>query len=389
MKASLLEATWKPRTGFIATKRDEVEKRAVSGSRIWYNPGLRLTELDPPSVGPKGLLIKVKACGICGSDVHMFEKDAEGYMLYPGLTKLPVVIGHEFSGEVVRVGSEVVDFKAGDMVTAEEMWWCGECDPCRTGYPNQCKNLEEVGFTVNGGFAEYIAVHQKYCWKINDLMSVYGSEGKAYEAGSLTEPTAVSYNALFIRAGGFKPGANVVVYGAGPIGLASVALAKAAGAERVICFDISDPRLQVAKLVGADYTFNSLDLSKKGTHAFEKVLELTGGSGADVHVEAAGAPDKTLPDMEKSLAIGGKIAVIGRADVRVAIYLESFQVRASQIFGSQGHSGSGIFPSVIRLFASGKMDMTKIITRRYALSEFMDAIRQASKRLDSKITVKP
>jgi len=389
MKASLLEATWKPRTGFIATKRDEVEKRAVSGSRIWYNPGLRLTELDPPSVGPKGLLIKVKACGICGSDVHMFEKDAEGYMLYPGLTKLPVVIGHEFSGEVVRVGSEVVDFKAGDMVTAEEMWWCGECDPCRTGYPNQCKNLEEVGFTVNGGFAEYIAVHQKYCWKINDLMSVYGSEGKAYEAGSLTEPTAVSYNALFIRAGGFKPGANVVVYGAGPIGLASVALAKAAGAERVICFDISDPRLQVAKLVGADYTFNSLDLSKKGTHAFEKVLELTGGSGADVHVEAAGAPDKTLPDMEKSLAIGGKIAVIGRADVRVAIYLESFQIRASQISGSQGHSGSGIFPSVIRLFASGKMDMTKIITRRYALSEFMDAIRQASKRLDSKITVKP
>lgn len=342
-----------------------------------------------PRIGPKDLLIKVKACGICGSDVHMFEKGSEGYMLYPGLTKLPVVIGHEFSGEVTQVGKSVADFKVGDMVTAEEMWWCGKCDPCRTGYPNQCKNLEEVGFTVNGGFAEYIAVHLKYCWKINDLMSVYGSEEKAYEAGSLTEPTAVSYNALFIRAGGFKPGANVVVYGAGPIGLASVALAKAAGAEKVICFDISDPRLQVAKLVGADYTFNSWELSKKGVHAFEKVLELTDGMGADMHVEAAGAPDKTLPDMEKSLAIGGKIAVIGRADVRAAIYLESFQVRASQIFGSQGHSGSGIFPSVIRLFASGKMDMTKIITRRYALSEFMDAISQASKRVDSKITVRP
>jgi len=389
MQASLLEATWKPRTGFPVTKRDEGEKRAVAGSRIWFNPSLRLTELDSPQVGPKGILIKVKACGICGSDVHMYEKDTEGYMLYPGLTRLPVVIGHEFSGEVTQVGNEVVDFRAGDMVTAEEMWWCGECDPCRVGYPNQCKNLEEVGFTVNGGFAEYIAVHQKYCWKINDLMSVYGSEEKAYEAGSLTEPTAVSYNALFIRAGGFKPGANVVVYGAGPIGLASVALAKAAGAERVICFDISDPRLQVAKLVGADYTFNSSELSKRGVRAFEKVMELTGGSGADMHVEAAGAPDKTLPDMEKSLAIGGKIAVIGRADVRVAIYLESFQVRASQIFGSQGHSGSGIFPSVIRLFASGKMDMTKIITRRYALSEFMDAIGQASKRVDSKITVRP
>jgi len=389
MLASLLEAAWKPRTGFRVTKRDEEGKRAIVGSRIWFNPRLRLTELDSPQLGPKDLLIKVKACGICGSDVHMYEKDAEGYMLYPGLTRLPVVIGHEFSGEVAQVGNDVAGFRAGDMVTAEEMWWCGECDPCRTGYPNQCKNLEEAGFTVNGGFAEHIAVNQKYCWKIDDLVSVYGSEDKAYEAGSLTEPTAVSYNALFIRAGGFKPGANVVVYGAGPIGLASVALAKAAGAERVICFDISDPRLQVAKLVGADYTFNSLELSKKGSHAFEKVLELTNGSGADMHVEAAGAPDKTLPDMEKSLAIGGKIAVIGRADVRAAIYLESFQVRASQIFGSQGHSGSGIFPSVIRLFASGKMDMTKIITRRYALSEFMDAIGQASKRVDSKITVKP
>ena len=389
MLASLLEAAWRPRTGVTVTRRDEREKRAVAGSRIWFNPSLRLTELDPPKIGPKDLMIGVKACGICGSDVHMYEKDDEGYMLYPGLTKLPVVIGHEFSGEVIQVGNDVEGVGAGDMVTAEEMWWCGECDPCRTGFPNQCRNLEEVGFTVNGGFAERIAVHQKYCWKINELLSVYGSEEKAYEAGSLTEPTAVSYNALFIRAGGFKPGANVVVYGAGPIGLASVALAKAAGAEKVICFDISDPRLQVAKLVGADHAFNSMELSKGGTRPFEKVPALTDGSGADMHVEAAGAPDKTLPDMERSLAIGGKIAVIGRADVRAAIYLESFQVGASQIFGSQGHSGSGIFPNVIRLFASGKVDMTKIITRRYALSEFMDAIKQASKRVDSKITVKP
>jgi hypothetical protein len=93
--------------------------------------------------------------------------------------------------------------------------------------------------------------------------------------------------------------------------------------------------------------------------------------------------------MQKSLAIGGKIAVIGRADISAPIYLESFQVRAGQIFGSQGHSGSGIFPSVIRLFASGKIDMTKIITGRYALSEFMEAMKQASKRVDSKITIKP
>jgi len=389
MLASVLEATWKPKKGFPVSKREEEMRRATSGSRIWFNPNLRLTEIDTPKVGPKDLLIKVKACGICGSDVHMFEKDAEGYMLYPGLTKLPVVIGHEFSGEVLQVGSSVSGFKAGDMVTAEEMWWCGECDPCRTGYLNQCQNLEEAGFTVDGGFAELIAVHQKYCWKINDLMSVYGSEDKVYEAGSLTEPTAVSYNALFIRAGGFKPGANVVVYGAGPIGLSSIALAKASGAEKVVCFDISDARLKIARIVGADFAFNSERLTRDGIQPHEKVLEITGGYGADMQVEAAGAPDKTLPNMQKSLAIGGKIAVIGRADISAPIYLESFQVRAGQIFGSQGHSGSGIFPSVIRLFASGKIDMTKIITSRYALSEFMEAMKQASKRVDSKITIKP
>jgi threonine dehydrogenase-like Zn-dependent dehydrogenase len=389
MLASILEATWKPRTGFRVTKEDEEKKRAISGSRIWHNPRVRLAEIEAPPIGPKDLLVKVRACGICGSDVHMYEKDAEGYMLYPGLTRLPVVIGHEFSGEVVEVGRDVRGFRTGEMVTAEEMWWCGECNPCRTGFPNQCRYLEEVGFTVNGGFADCISVQQKYCWKIDELMNAYGSEEKAYEAGSLTEPASVSYNALFIRAGGFKPGANVVVYGAGPIGLSSIALAKAAGAEKVICFDISDSRLQVARLMGADHAFNSEDLARKGMRPYERVLELTGGSGADMHVEAAGAPDRTVPEMERSMAVGGKVAVIGRADVRAPVYLEAFQTGAAQIFGSQGHSGSGIFPNVIRLFASGKIDMTKIITRRYRLPEFMDAIEQASRRVDSKITVRP
>ncbi|MEM2886410.1 MAG: scyllo-inosose 3-dehydrogenase [Thermoproteota archaeon] len=389
MLAAILNATWKPRKGFAVSKMEEEARRAKSGSRVWFNPSVRLSDVTAPSVGPKDLLVRVKACGICGSDLHMQETDAEGYMLYPGLTKLPVVIGHEFSGEVIQVGSGVSGFKAGDMVTAEEMWWCGECDPCRTGYPNQCLNLEEAGFTADGGFAELISVHQKYCWKINGLLSAYGSEDKAYEAGSLAEPTAVSYNALFIRAGGFKPGSNVVVYGAGPIGLSSIALAKASGAEKVVCFDVSDPRLQIASLVGADFAFNSEELAIKGIRPHEKVLEITGGAGADMQVEAAGAPDRTLPEMEKSLAIGGKIAVIGRADVLAPVYLESFQVRAGQIFGSQGHSGSGIFPNVIRLFASGKIDMTRIITRRYSLSEFGDAVKQASKRVDAKITVKP
>jgi hypothetical protein len=310
-------------------------------------------------------------------------------MLYPGLTKFPCTLGHELSGVVEKVGREVGDFKEGDMVTTEEMIWCGECTPCRSGLPNHCVNLEELGFTINGGFAEYVIVGAKYCWKIDSLLDVYKTEDRVYEAGSLVEPTSVSYNAMFVRAGGFPPGAYVVVYGAGPIGLAAIQLAKAAGASKVIAFEIMPERIELAKKVGADYVFDPIELEKTGVRPYEKVLEITGGVGAEMQVEAAGAPAKTLPEMEKSLAINGKIAWIGRADIVAPIFLEYFQVRRSQIFGSQGHSGHGIFKNVIRLMAAGKVDMTKIITRKYKLEDVLEAMEQATKRVDAKITIKP
>ena len=128
---------------------------------------------------------------------------------------------------------------------------------------------------------------------------------------------------------------------------------------------------------------------KKGIEPWEKILEVTDGEGADMHVEAAGAPQHTLPQMQKSLAIGGKIAWIGRAPQEVPIYLEIFQVRRAQIFGSQGHSGWGTFRNVIRLMASGKIDMAKIITSRFKLSEALKAFERGHKRIDGKITIKP
>jgi len=340
-------------------------------------------------VGPKDLLIQVKACGVCGSDVHMYEKDREGYVLYPGLTRFPSILGHELSGVVKKVGSEAKGFKEGDMVTTEEMIWCGECTPCRNGVPNHCVNLEEIGFTIHGGFAEFLKVGAKYCWKIDAMLNAYGSEDRVYEAGSLVEPTSVSYHAMFTRGEGFKPGAFVVVYGAGPIGLAAISLAKAAGAGRVIAFETAQGRLELATKVGADFVFSPVELEKNGVAPNQKVMEITGGFGADMQIEAAGAPAKTLPQMEKSLAIGGKITWIGRADVQAPIFLENFQVRAGQVYGSQGHSGHGNFVNVIRLMAAGKIDMTKIITRRYRLDETLSAMEQATKRVDAKITLKP
>jgi len=383
MKGLVVSAEWSPKPGYVVSQFEKTTGKAITGNSIWKNPVLEVKDVPDPTPGPKDVVLKVRACGVCGSDVHFYETDNEGYMLYPGLTKFPCVIGHEFSGEVVAVGKEVKDLKVGDMVTAEEMIWCGECVPCRNGYPNQCLNLEEIGFTINGAFADYIVIGAKYCWKIDEIAERYGDKEKAFEAGALVEPTSVAYNGMFVRAEGFKPGGYVVVFGAGPIGLASIALAKASGASKIIAFEISNKRRELARLVGAEYVYNPTEVDP-----VEIILDVTKGAGADMLVESAGAPTKTIPAMEKTLAIGGKIVQIGRAAERVPVYLEYFQTHAGQIFGAQGHSGYGTFQNVIRLMASGRIDMTQIITSKFSLSDAVSAIKKTSQREDGKVMVR-
>jgi len=382
MRGVMLSARWEPREQYELSEFEKRTGKAVAGSSIWRHPELEVAEIEPPTPQADEVLIRVKACGICGSDVHFYEKDVEGYILYPGLTKFPTIIGHEFSGVVEEVGREVKDLVPGDMVTCEEMIWCGHCIPCRNGFPNHCVNLEEVGFTIPGAMAEYIAVGAKYCWKIDTIAEHYGDEQRAFEAASLVEPACVAYNGIFERGGGFRPGAYVVIYGTGPIGLASIALSKAAGAAKVIAFELSEKRRQLAESTGADLVFDPRELTPS-----EVVMELTGGEGADMQVEAAGAPTKTIPEMEKALAINGKMVQIGRAAQRVPMYLETFQVRRGQFFGSQGHSGHAIFPSVIRMMAAGLIDTTQFITARFDLDHAVEAIERATKREDGKIII--
>jgi len=389
MRAVILDARWKPRPGYKTSPTEERTHRTYSSAQVWNEPELSVREVDLPKVGPKEVLLKVKAAGICGSDVHMVQQDEEGYMLYPGLTRLPVVPGHEVSGEVIKLGSEAKSLKAGDMVTCEEMWWCGECDACRTDNLNQCHNLEEMGFTADGGFAEYLVVNHKYCWRVNELLDVYGNEDDAYEAAATTEPTSVAYNAIFVRAGGFRPGANVAVWGAGPIGLASLALCRAAGAAKIIVFETSQRRRDVAKRMGASYVFDPDALAADGVEPYEKILDITGGSGADLMVEAAGSPATTLPQMNRSLAIGAKVAWIGRANVAAPIFIESFQTRASQLYGAQGHSGHGTFMNVIRMMAEGAIDTRNMISARIGIDDTSSYIQKLIRKEETKVLVKP
>ncbi|HEY75606.1 MAG TPA: alcohol dehydrogenase catalytic domain-containing protein [Thermoflexia bacterium] len=384
MKGLVLEATWDPRPDYPLSEWEKQTGKAITGSSVWRHPKLEVREWPDPKPGPRDVVIEVKACGVCGSDMHFYETDEEGYILYPGLTKFPTILGHEFSGKVVEVGPEVETLRVGDMVTVEEMIWCGRCIPCRNGYPNHCTNLEEIGFTIPGAFANYIAVDEKFCWKIDAIAERFGDEEKAYEVGALTEPTCVSYNAMFERAGGFRPGHYVSVFGAGPIGLAAIGLAKAAGAGIIVAFEVSPQRLELAKKVGADYAYDPREVTPS-----EVLMELSKGEGFNFHIEAAGVPHLTVPEMEKALAINGKIVQIGRAAQRVPMYLEAFQVRRSQVFGAQGHSGHENFPNVIRMVAAGRLDLSPIITRRYTLENAVDAIAKSGERTDGKILVKP
>ncbi len=384
MKGLILDAKWDPRSDYAVSDWEKQTGKAITGSSIWRYPKLEVGDWPDPTPGPKEVILEVRACGVCGSDLHFYETDEDGYILYPGLTKFPTIPGHEFSGKVVEVGPEVELLRVGDMVTVEEMIWCGRCIPCRNGYPNHCTNLEEIGFTIPGAYANYIAVDEKFCWPINAIAERLGDEDKAYEVGALTEPTCVAYNGMFERAGGFRPGHFVSVFGAGPIGLAAIALAKAAGAGMIAAFEVSPVRLELAQKVGADFVYNPSEIS-----AGEVLMELSKGAGFDFHVEAAGVPHLVIPEMEKALAINGKVVQIGRAARRVLMYLEAFQVRRSQVFGAQGHSGHETFPNVLRMVSAGRLNLSSIITARYALAETVDAIVKSGDRTDGKILVKP
>ncbi len=378
MKAVRLHAKWDPKPGFQLGPKDIEGKLTWLGSKVWRYPKLVVEEVpEPKIVKPTQVLIEVKACGICGSDVHMAQADKDGYILYPGLTGFPVTLGHEFSGVVVEAGPEAINrrtnkrFEPGEPVTSEEMFWCGVCRPCAEGYPNHCENLKEIGFDVDGAFAKYVISDAKYLWSLRELEGVYEGD-KLFLAGSLVEPTSVAYHAVIERGGGIRPGDNVVILGGGPIGLAAVAILKRAGAAKVILSEPSEKRRELAKHLGADIV---IDPTKEDF--VEAVLESTRGMGAKLYLEATGLPQIVWKDIEETIwkgrTVNSTVVIVARADAKIPLTGEIFQVRMARIVGSQGHSGHGNFPRVISSMASG-MDMTKIISKIVRLEEIPEYI---------------
>lgn len=384
MKALVVDAEWKPRTNYILSTNEENKKRALVGSQVWRNPSFNIKEVPTPDIRDDEVLIRVKTCGICGSDTHLYETDDEGYIIFSGLTKLPCILGHEFSGIIEKVGSRVTTLRPGDKVAVESIMWCGSCETCRSGAPNQCRQVDLLGLSSDGAFAEFVAVNERYCWKINDLTEIY-EDDSVFDLGALIEPVGCAYNGIFISGGGFKPGMVVAVYGAGPIGLGAIALAQVAGASLVIAFDVNNERVKIASEMGADYSFNVNKIN--GNSPGNKIMELTRGLGADIQVEAAGAAPQTIPEMEKSLSAHGKIIYLGRAATTTPMYLDVLVSGANKIIGARGHAGYGIFPYIIKLLSTKKLNISKMITAKYPFEKVIDALEASTKRTDGKILV--
>lgn len=382
MRGVTLSAEWDPRPGFSLGPKDIDGRQTYLGSRVWKNPRIEIAEYAIPEPGPEEVLIKVKACGICGSDVHMGQYDEEGYILYPGLTGFPAILGHEFSGVVVRAGEGAINkrtnrpFEAGEAVTAEEMIWCGQCKPCADGYPNHCEQLQEIGFNVHGAFTDYVVVPSRVVWSLEPLKRVYNDD-QLFLAGSLVEPTSVAYNAVIERGGGIRPGDRVVICGGGPIGVAACAILKRQGASTVILSEPEPSRALLGEKVGADYSIDPVE-----EDFVEKVLEYTDGYGADLYLEAAGLPLIVYPQIEKAIwegrALNSRVVVVARADAQMPVTAEVLQVKRASIVGSQGHSGHGTFPRVIESMASG-MDMIPLITETIRLDHVPQKIEKLQK----------
>ena len=391
MKTACLNADWDPKPDFKLGSKDIEGKLTYLGSKVWRNPRMEFIQKEIPVPGPEDVLIEVKACGICGSDVHMRQAYDDGYIYYPGLTAFPCTLGHEYSGIVVEAGENAINkrtgkrYEVGEAVCAEEMIWCSYCKPCADGYPNHCENLQEIGFSIDGAYARYIKMNSRYCWSIEPLRKIYG-EQKMFELGSLVEPTSVAYNALIVRGGGILPGQNVLILGGGPIGAAGCAVLKKAGATSVILSEPSAQRRKMAFDLGATH---AIDPFKE--NVADKVLEITKGAGADLILEATGLPSVVWGDIEKIIwegrSVNATVVLVARADDRIPLNGEVLQVRRANVVGAQGHSGHGTFANVINMMSAG-MDVSPLITKKIKLDDIDENVCMLqTDRNEVKITI--
>lgn len=312
---------------------------------------MELREVDVPTIAPDEVLIEVKAAGICGTDIHVKH---DRFPYWP-----PVILGHEFSGEIAEVGPEVEGYRPGDRVVGEpHTKACGKCPLCRTGNIQICASKRSPGWGIDGAFTRYLKMPEKLLHRIPDHVS--------FEAAAVVEPTANAVHDVLER-GRVEPEDVVVVLGPGPIGLLSAMVAKAEGARKVIIVGTprdEELRLKTAREVGIDVVVNLAE-----QNPVEMVKDLTGGQGADLVVEASGAEPaiRTAVDLVRKKGRITVIGMTGRDDIRFPWDQAIFKV-CDLIFNLSSSYTS--WDRSISLIAERKINIEALITHRVPLTEW-------------------
>ncbi len=310
---------------------------------------LDMVEVPMPRPGSEEVLIRVEACGICGSDVHGFDGST-------GRRIPPIIMGHEAAGTITAVGPDVTSYKTGERVTFDSTIYCGQCDYCLRGEMNLCENRQVLGvstpeFRRPGAFADYVVVPERVLYHLPDAVE--------FNEAAMVEPLAVAVHAVAVSE--IKPGSTALVVGAGMIGLLVMQVLRDAGCTTVIVSDIDDTRLQLAQDMGATLTLNA-----KSVDVPAEVLKHTNGVGVAVALEAVGATT-TIRTAIDSVTKGGTVTLIGNVSPTVEIPLQAVVSRQLRLQGSAASAGE--YPKCIDMLARGAIKVKPLITAVAPLEE--------------------
>lgn len=319
--------------------------------KLHAKPGIWMSDVDKPSIGHNDVLIKIKKTAICGTDIHIYNWDEWAARTIP----VPMVVGHEFVGEIIELGSEVAGLKVGQRVSGEGHITCGHCRNCRAGRRHLCRNTLGVGVNRTGCFAEYLSIPAVNAFPLpdtisDDLAAIFDPYGNAAH-------TTLSFGCV---------GEDVLITGAGPIGIMAVAIARHVGARHVVITDVNDYRLSLAQKMGATRTVNVQSTSLKGV-----MDELGMQEGFDVGLEMSGHPT-ALQGMLQLMNHGGHVALLGIPPAETAIDWNQVIFKGLILKGIYGREMFETWYKMVSMIQSG-LDIKPVITHHFHYTEFQQA----------------
>lgn len=328
--------------------------------------GLWLEDVPMPAIGINDVLIKILRTGICGTDIHIYNWDQWAQKTIP----VPMVVGHEFVGEIVDMGSNVHDFKSGDIVSGEGHVVCGHCRNCMAGRRHLCKDTKGVGVNRTGAFAEYLSLPQTNVWLHDksiprDVQAIFDPFGNAVH-------TALEFNVL---------GEDVLITGAGPIGIMAAAVVRHAGARHVVITDVNPWRLELARKMGVEHT---VDIRQQTLSDVQKQLKMK--EGFDVGLEMSGN-SAAFRQMLDNMCHGGKIALLGIPEQDMAIDWNKVVFNMITIRGIYGREMYETWYKMTSMLQSG-LDITPVITHRLDVDDFQEGFDAMRSGQSGKVVLK-